>query len=56
MRRPLPRLQLSAASMKVPPKRKGNALAACLSSDALSASMKVPPKRKGNLKGGERLM
>ena len=38
------------ASMKVPPKRKGNVrLAAHLIAVGLAASMKVPPKRKGNL-------
>ena len=36
------------ASMKVPPKRKGNAQNAPNSSPDGGASMKVPPKRKGN--------
>ena len=38
-----------AASMKVPPKRKGNTTKNAISlKRLLSASMKVPPKRKGN--------
>ena len=41
--RPVPK-----ASMKVPPKRKGNTGNGCLVAVALNASMKVPPKRKGN--------
>ena len=36
------------ASMKVPPKRKGNADTPNLAISRLRASMKVPPKRKGN--------
>ena len=36
-------------SMKVPPKRKGNAPSAPPSFPPKSPSMKVPPKRKGNL-------
>ena len=39
------------ASMKVPPKRKGNAVDARQTADSRQASMKVPPKRKGNLRG-----
>ena len=42
-------VQLAPASMKVPPKRKGNQRIA--SGDfvhVVLASMKVPPKRKGN--------
>ena len=35
-------------SMKVPPKRKGNTLAAGTDYGADRPSMKVPPKRKGN--------
>ena len=35
-------------SMKVPPKRKGNALAKKEAEAVLMPSMKVPPKRKGN--------
>ena len=35
-------------SMKVPPKRKGNATSAGSSLPRCSPSMKVPPKRKGN--------
>ena len=34
--------------MKVPPKRKGNALCKLHHRQDISASMKVPPKRKGN--------
>ena len=34
--------------MKVPPKRKGNALAKKEAEAVLMPSMKVPPKRKGN--------
>ena len=37
------------ASMKVPPKRKGNYPVSTAPSARLQASMKVPPKRKGNL-------
>ena len=38
-----------AASMKVPPKRKGNIPTPTPAPDQLErASMKVPPKRKGN--------
>ncbi len=37
----------NVASMKVPPKRKGNLILSPLSG-TLEASMKVPPKRKGN--------
>ena len=36
------------ASMKVPPKRKGNAAAERATCAFRPASMKVPPKRKGN--------
>ena len=36
------------ASMKVPPKRKGNELIIEDAKDDTEASMKVPPKRKGN--------
>ena len=36
------------ASMKVPPKRKGNAPARYLLTQHVKPSMKVPPKRKGN--------
>mgnify|MGYP001678835840 CR=1 FL=1 len=36
------------ASMKVPPKRKGNFVVIGLSHLMHSASMKAPPKRKGN--------
>ena len=36
------------ASMKVPPKRKGNSVCDCTTGKGSSASMKVPPKRKGN--------
>ena len=39
---------LAAASMKVPPKRKGNARNADQAQEGEKASMKVPPKRKGN--------
>ena len=42
---------LPTASMKVPPKRKGNDKAALGCGAAVVASMKVPPKRKGN--GGD---
>ena len=38
------------ASMKVPPKRKGNAVDEVTEPADLFASMKVPPKRKGNSK------
>ena len=47
------------ASMKVPPKRKGNCQAAKSSENPpSSASMKVPPKRKGNVvfEGGAKLL
>ena len=37
-----------AASMKVPPKRKGNCGHALTGTVRQNASMKVPPKRKGN--------
>ena len=43
----LPRFQM--ASMKVPPKRKGNVGAVVRLGWSGLASMKVPPKRKGNL-------
>ena len=36
------------ASMKVPPKRKGNGVTSHLDAAVRAASMKVPPKRKGN--------
>ena len=39
------------ASMKVPPKRKGNLFSSSISLILSSASMKVPPKRKGNPRG-----
>ena len=42
----LPRFQM--ASMKVPPKRKGNVGAVVRLGWSGLASMKVPPKRKGN--------
>ena len=42
------RVQPVAASMKVPPKRKGNDTAAVLGDPGRAPSMKVPPKRKGN--------
>ena len=38
------------ASMKVPPKRKGNRNPKGPSQHTTTASMKVPPKRKGNLR------
>ena len=38
------------ASMKVPPKRKGNAKPDDWTMSPKRASMKVPPKRKGNMK------
>ncbi|WP_210400846.1 hypothetical protein, partial [Rothia sp. HMSC061D12] len=38
------------ASMKVPPKRKGNSSKQAADEEADGASMKVPPKKKGNLK------
>ena len=41
---------LHLASMKVPPKRKGNSSKQAADEEADGASMKVPPKRKGNLK------
>ena len=37
-----------AASMKVPPKRKGNRIQILHDPTGVAASMKVPPKRKGN--------
>ena len=37
------------ASMKVPPKRKGNVAPDERGIPRIHASMKVPPKRKGNL-------
>ena len=37
------------ASMKVPPKRKGNLYMKGVLGPSEIASMKVPPKRKGNL-------
>ena len=39
---------LLRASMKVPPKRKGNIYPQRLVLSTQKASMKVPPKRKGN--------
>ena len=36
------------ASMKVPPKRKGNHVLPVITDISHQASMKVPPKRKGN--------
>ena len=36
------------ASMKVPPKRKGNSPLLSEFAESIIASMKVPPKRKGN--------
>ena len=39
---------LILASMKAPPKRKGNWGLAGQFDSSLSASMKAPPKRKGN--------
>ena len=39
------------ASMKVPPKRKGNCSLLNGSTAQAAASMKVPPKRKGNFRG-----
>ena len=42
------RARSEVASMKVPPKRKGNRFGANSFSNEWSASMKVPPKRKGN--------
>ena len=45
-------VQLAPASMKVPPKRKGNVLRnELLRNRRRGASMKVPPKRKGNTAG-----
>ena len=44
-----------AASMKVPPKRKGNAKFLTNSRMVNDASMKVPPKRKGNVNQREEL-
>ena len=41
-------VRLQGASMKVPPKRKGNTVELSPYMKTLSASMKVPPKRKGN--------
>ena len=41
-------LRPARASMKVPPKRKGNVKVVGGESQRVSASMKVPPKRKGN--------
>ena len=37
------------ASMKVPPKRKGNHIVLVVPVSLTRASMKVPPKRKGNI-------
>ena len=42
-------MQTVTASMKVPPKRKGNNPGNFQDPAACAASMKVPPKRKGNL-------
>ena len=39
---------LSAASMKAPPRRKGNPSSMLASSRGTTASMKAPPRRKGN--------
>ena len=44
----LARLSLQMPSMKVPPKRKGNAGFFHVAELAYGPSMKVPPKRKGN--------
>ena len=44
----IPLLYQSAASMKAPPKRKGNALTKEETLRIFDASMKAPPKRKGN--------
>ena len=44
-----PSSSLSAPSMKVPPKRKGNAVSEEVTALKAKPSMKVPPKRKGNL-------
>ena len=41
-------LSVQSASMKVPPKRKGNFRVGLEVKQAFQASMKVPPKRKGN--------
>ena len=41
-------MQTVTASMKVPPKRKGNNPGNFQDPAACAASMKVPPKRKGN--------
>ena len=41
-------LDAPPASMKVPPKRKGNPIVTSASGRPPVASMKVPPKRKGN--------
>ena len=41
-----------SASMKVPPKRKGNATRRMVGCERDPASMKVPPKRKGNPAAG----
>ena len=51
--RRLARKLTAGASMKVPPKRKGNSAVEDEHGLKVRASMKVPPKRKGNLlKGG----
>ena len=42
------RLNPPPASMKVPPKRKGNGALGARNVLSEDASMKVPPKRKGN--------
>ena len=47
MSRRLPR-RTRLASMKVPPKRKGNSRNPDQAQESEKASMKVPPKRKGN--------
>ena len=44
------------ASMKVPPKRKGNAQQNLTGDDIRWASMKVPPKRKGNSRTMPRIL
>ena len=44
---------VGVASMKVPPKRKGNALGVFEQVALCQASMKVPPKRKGNIPAAE---
>ena len=46
--RTVPDLVAAKPSMKVPPKRKGNAIRAARLHVPSLPSMKVPPKRKGN--------